>query len=277
MRRIAGFSYGLWSSVRISDRLWVRVTSVLGRLIRWPTRVSFHPERGLFEVSEGTHRIFLAKRPRVARVIWSLTSRFEELYKGYGLHKVRGLEAGLVLDVGANVGETSLLFRQLGATVHSFEPDPSEFVCLEANADELIYPHQIALWDETGSATLFLANATGDTSLLLPVESESAITVSTVTLDDWAEEHLSDGQIVDLLKLEAEGAEPEILRGAEKLLGRIRYITADVGFERPGEGGLDSTLPAAANYLLKKGFSILWVGLPRLVIVLKNDALVETA
>lgn len=276
MRRFAGQVYGFWSKIPMSDAVWVHITAALLRLMRWPTRLSFDADRRMFKVTQGANEIWLARRSRVARIIWSLDGRLDELHRGYGLHRVSGLEGGTVLDIGANIGEVSILFRQLGATVHAFEPDPAEFACLEANADSLIRTYQSALWNETGTATLFLANGTGDTSLLTPVKSDSATVVKTITLDDWAEHNLEPGLLVDLLKLEAEGAEPEILEGAKGLLARVRYITADVGFERPGDGGLDSTLPAVTNFLLKRNFSVIWVGSPRLVVLFKNDLLPDS-
>ena len=35
-----------------------------------------------------------------------------------------------------------------------------------------------------------------------------------------------------LLKVEAEGAEPEVLQGLKKNLSRVEFITVDCGFER---------------------------------------------
>ena len=273
-RRLLGKIYGHWSNAPLADKAWVEITSALLALINWPTRVSYDSSRKMFRVLQGETEIFVARRSRVARVLWSLDARLEELFNGYGLHKVRNLAGAIVLDVGANIGEVSLLFRVLGArTVHSFEPDPAEFECLLANVGSGIHPHQSALWNESGSATLFRANATGDSSLLSPGNSEGLTTVSTITLDHWATENLGEDAIVDLLKLEAEGAEPEILEGGVELLKRVRYVTADVGFERPGDGGVDSTLPAVTNFLTARGFSVVWVGSPRLVVVYRNEVL----
>lgn len=273
MRRFAGQLYGFWSKISMSDKAWVHITAALLALMRWPTRLFFDADRKMFKVAQGDNAIWLARRSRVERLIWSLDGRLDELYRGYGLHRVSGLEGGTVLDIGANIGEVSILCRQLGATVHAFEPDPAEFACLEANADSLIHAYQTALWNDTGTAPLFLANGTGDTSLLSPVKSGSETLVETTTLDDWAEHNLEPGLSVDLIKLEAEGAEPEILVGAERLLDRVRYITADVGFERPSDEGLTSTLPAVTNFLLKRNFSVICVGSPRLVVLFKNNSL----
>ena len=57
---------------------------------------------------------------------------------------------------------------------------------------------------------------------------------------------------VKLLKLEAEGAEPEILMGAENKLELIQYIAADLGFERGKKE--ESTYKQVTNFLLSRGF-----------------------
>ncbi len=272
-RAIAGYGYGLWARAPLSDSLWVWLTTLGLRLISWKTTVSYEPKTGLFQVSEGSRTVVLGRRARVARVLWSLDARFEELHRGYGLDLVAIRPGSVVLDIGANIGEVSMLFRELGALVYAFEPDPVEFSCLVANSDSSVKPHQVALWNSTGSATFFLANDTGDSSLLTPVKSEGLTTVKTITLDDWAEKNLDETSVIDLIKLEAEGAEPEILEGAEKLLSRVRFIAADVGFERPGDTGVDSTLPAVANFLTARDFSVVWVGSPRMVLLFRNNRL----
>ena len=73
---------------------------------------------------------------------------------------------------------------------------------------------------------------------------------------------------IKLLKLEGEGAEPEILEGIGDKLSLIEYIAADVGFERGVSE--ESTLAETTNYLLKKGFEISEINKGRLCILYKN-------
>ncbi len=208
---------------------------------------------------------------------WSIRSidrRLAELTRQYGLAEVDLKPGDTVLDVGANIGEFTMICQELKAKVHSFEPDPVEFSCLTRNTSFKEGAHQIALWHETGSLSFYLANDSGDSSLLDPLTPESqAISVQAETLDNWASTHLPPGQEIQLLKLEAEGAEPEILQGAVELLPRINYVSADVGRERPGKNGSVSTLPEVVTFLVNHGFSIVWLGQPRLVVVAKNNRL----
>ena len=71
-----------------------------------------------------------------------------------------------------------------------------------------------------------------------------------------------------MLKLEAEGCEPEILEGLGKKLEKIEFISADLGFER-GKNA-DSTLVPVTNYLLGRGFELVDVSHFRVCVLFRN-------
>ena len=54
---------------------------------------------------------------------------------------------------------------------------------------------------------------------------------------------------------EAEGAEPEVIRGAGKKLELIEFISADLGFERGARN--ESTFKEVTNYLLENNFVLI--------------------
>lgn len=56
------------------------------------------------------------------------------------------------------------------------------------------------------------------------------------------------------MKIEAEGAEPEILEGGVNALAMTDFVTVDCGFERGKEEA--STLAPVANFLLRHGFEL---------------------
>jgi FkbM family methyltransferase len=77
--------------------------------------------------------------------------------QGYLAH---GIEVGpqdIVFDVGANIGLFALEAAKVGATVHAFEPMPSTFEALHANAEafgrDQIIAHQLALGARREKAT----------------------------------------------------------------------------------------------------------------------------
>jgi hypothetical protein len=55
-----------------------------------------------------------------------------------------------------------------------------------------------------------------------------------------------------LLKIEAEGAEPEVLIGLSKELKKVNYIVVDCGFERGINS--ESTIRECSQYLINNNF-----------------------
>lgn len=77
---------------------------------------------------------------------------------------------------------------------------------------------------------------------------------------------------IRLFKVEAEGAEIEVLMGAEKILKNIDYISADLGPERDMDQ--KNIIPAVINYLLYKNFELVEAAAPsnRRTFLFKNLA-----
>ena len=70
------------------------------------------------------------------------------------------------------------------------------------------------------------------------------------------------------LKLEAEGAEPEILEGLGDKLSLVEYICTDLGYERGVH--CESTFLAVTNFLLSKGFELIDVQHGRICVLYRN-------
>ena len=132
----------------------------------------------------------------------------------------------------------------------------------------------MALWKATGVVDLSLSNDSGDSSLCTDGTNGPVVQVATTTLGDWCRENLPGNARVRLLKFEAEGAEPEVLAGAQKSLSRIDYVTADLGFERAGDA--ESTFVPVSNTLSANGFELIGLSQKaltrgRLVVLFKNS------
>ena len=84
---------------------------------------------------------------------------------------------------------------------------------------------------------------------------------------------LADTDQIQILKLEAEGAEPEILEGAGRVLERVEWIVADLGFERGS--AQKTTRPEVVNFLLPQEFQLVDIRPARLVAVFKNARLLQ--
>jgi FkbM family methyltransferase len=147
-------------------------------------------------------------------------------------------EITTVFDVGANNGSSALKFADAfpAATIHSFEPVTKTFEILRANVakQQGIRCHRLAMGSAPGVAKIFLTTHDTMSSLIRPetVLGEETITVTTV--DEFALVQNIDR--IDLLKVDAEGLDLDVLRGAEGMLasGKVTFILAEVGFH-PGD------------------------------------------
>jgi len=136
------------------------------------------------------------------------------------------LRAGMnVIDVGANVGVyTFLAARQVGSTgsVIAIEPTPSCIQCMQktisaSSLENVVFLIEAAVGDHEGTvqfqeegASVF--NSINDSEQM----SNSGKEVNLVTLDSvW---HSKGKPQIDLLKIDAEGAEEKVISGASELL-----------------------------------------------------------
>jgi FkbM family methyltransferase len=127
----------------------------------------------------------------------------------------------LFVDAGANFGFWTLLAAQRGCRVIAIEPVPPTLARLEDNARrnglaEAIEVVGAALSAEAGSLTLTLGGGESGQASTHPARTPDAETfvVPAVTLDSLLGE-----RPVRFLKIDVEGHEPALLRGADRALG----------------------------------------------------------
>lgn len=132
----------------------------------------------------------------------------------------------VVLDIGANVGFYALkIAKWVGPTgrVLAFEPDPFSFRLLQERARKCqnanVEPYHVALGDTTGKAILYCGVSNrGDNRLHAshqepPVE-QHLVEIS--TLDAFLARNGTEK--IDALKIDVQGAEEGVLRGARATL-----------------------------------------------------------
>lgn len=170
----------------------------------------------------------------------------------------------VVVDCGANIGEFSISIRKAGGTAVALEPDVIEMAALTKNATVFggITCLPYALWNEDTELEFFDANDTGDSSLFDPGKSNGSTRVQARKLDTLQAEGLLPVQI-RLVKVEAEGAEPEIIYGGREMLRGVDYVTVDMGPER----GLrqENTVAEVVNALSALDFELVRFGTARIV------------
>ena len=116
---------------------------------------------------------------------------------------------------------------------------------------------------------LYDKNITGDSSLL-EIENYVGVTeIEVDSIDNYVSRH--NIKSIRILKVEAEGGEPEVLAGAINTLPIVEYITADLGYERGYEK--KQTLTTVTNFLLLNGFEMVDINQQRLTVLFKNKLL----
>jgi FkbM family methyltransferase len=135
-------------------------------------------------------------------------------------------DGDIIIDGGACWGDTSLYFAYFcGARgkVFAFEILPENLKVLERNIasnsslGNRVECVRLALWDRSGEVLGYTSRTSG-TSLLNGNRSDGS--VETITIDDFVERQRLER--VDLIKLDVEGAEPNVLCGAEKTIRTFR-------------------------------------------------------
>ena len=139
----------------------------------------------------------------------------------------RGRDQRVFIDVGANIGLYSLVVRQVmrrDARVLAVEPSSATAAALREHvawsAQSGVEVFECALSSRLGSAQLVeRLDDWGKASLARKVEGQTESTVETRTLDDLVRETGVD--VVDLVKIDVEGHELEVLKGAKNTIERF--------------------------------------------------------
>ena len=127
--------------------------------------------------------------------------------------------------------------------------------------------YNLGLDNITSQKTFYMNEKDADSSIVEPKKYNSIYQIETITLNKFFQDCKIER--IKLLKLEAEGYEPEILLGSNEALRKIEYIAIDGGYERGKK--LEETLSSQLNFLLKNNFEIIEINLKWGRALLKNN------
>ncbi|PSB51793.1 FkbM family methyltransferase [filamentous cyanobacterium Phorm 6] len=178
----------------------------------------------------------------------------------------------VVFDVGANIGDYSILFSQLVGNcgkVYSFEPTGNIFIKLQERVKEYGFQNislfQKAIYSENKQIEFnefpdeySVWNSIGKPKMMNPEDQNQYIPllkkelVEAITLDSFCQSYKI--QFIDYLKLDVEGAESDALEGAIGLLTKkaIRFIQFEIS-QKMLEG-LNRQAQETFDLLIKAGY-----------------------
>jgi FkbM family methyltransferase len=179
----------------------------------------------------------------------------------------------VVLDVGANIGEISLCAgKRVGANgdVFSFEPMPAIHQTLQQNISLnsmlQIHPIEMGIADAEGEAKIYSADSVfkdGTRHLglgtLYPMNSRTTLAaiIKLTTIDAFVMS--KNVKRVDLIQVDAEGAELKALIGAENTLKRFKPVLI-LELQKESSEASGCSPHALLDYLEKHGYVVFSIG-----------------
>lgn len=227
-------------------------------------------EDGVYAVEDEKDRLFICRRSRHNRSRRGVMAGVDFVARQYGLDRIGGIRGGTFVDCGANIGEFGLWARSRGMRYFAFEPEETEARCCDLNnyAGER-RTCRAALWKEAGTLEFHMKPDTADSSLISWGGDALVKKVRAERLDAaLSSEDLAGGP--NVLKVEAEGAEPEVLAGAAGVLRRFDYVAIDCGPERGPERR--HTFVETSALMIEAGFRPMSADFDRVTVLYRNGS-----
>ena len=188
-----------------------RKLASLLRILWWQTMSRIRKD-SIIQFGQGSKLLVSRGMTGATGNVYAGLHEFREM--AFFLHACRSTD--LFLDVGANIGSYSILMgREVGCKLMSFEPVPSTFKRLEVNLQLNGLSAKSAVNMGVGGqlGELRFSSDLDTVNHVLPAQSTKGVVVPVTTLDEVVK---SAPQI--LIKIDVEGYEMEVIRGARQTL-----------------------------------------------------------
>ncbi len=156
----------------------------------------------------------------------------------------------VVIDCGANVGFFSLMIRSNAPKAHIFaiEPIPLIYECLQKNFtnDKNITISNVGMSENQGIAMMSFSEYD---SVISKVSDKGMIKVNLDSLDHYCIKNTIS--LIDILKIDVETYEESVLKGAQNILGKVKYLYLEITLEN----NPNYTLSSIAAKLYNTGFN----------------------
>ena len=197
------------------------------RIIRWELFKVFHHEPVISIHQRSRMRLISGPRRGSHGLVYAFRDRLETTLPASIQKYVQ--PGDTVFDIGGNIGLWSTLLAEavgpLGR-VETFEPVPPNIQCLEKNLTlsnhQNVHINKIALGSHSGDTTMYVPRDAGRSALAPESRQDAKFPAKLARLDDcWIE---MGSPRVKFVKMDVEGAEPEVLRGAHLFITNCRPV-----------------------------------------------------
>ena len=255
-----------------NDKLFLKLFKIF-KLFFCPKIKSIQKVDGLYKLSDDYFDYFFSKREPMILNFNGNVARKERLIREWLLKDKlmkEIIDGDVILDIGSNIGEVSYILGE-NKNLHHYliEPEVAELNCSKKNLENFNIKAKYLnhlLWKESTEVNFYPANETHDSSIFDDEDGKISRKVNAKKLDDLNEINLL--KEIKLIKIEAEGAEPEVLEGSKNTLKKTRYVLIDVGPERGKNHEI--TLKDSFNLLIDNNFRLIDIGFPRINGLFKN-------
>lgn len=255
-----------------NDKLFLKLFKIF-KLFFCPKIKSIQKVDGLYKLSDDYFDYFFSKREPMILNFNGNVARKERLIREWLLKDKlmkEIIDGDVILDIGSNIGEVSYILGE-NKNLHHYliEPEVAELNCSKKNLENFNIKAKYLnhlLWKESTEVDFYPANETHDSSIFDDEDGKISKKVNAKKLDDLNE--INSLKEIKLIKIEAEGAEPEVLAGSKNTLKKTRYVLIDVGPERGKNHEI--TLKDSFNLLIDNNFRLIDIGFPRINGLFKN-------
>lgn len=206
----------------------------------------------VIEKSKQALKVLLKLEPPITKGIFNFTT----------LPKLLGTQSPTILEIGCNDGtETCKFLQQFGdnAKIYAFDPEPRAIKRFkERIQDPRVRLFEMAISDRDGTTEFYMSDGVPydrelaticqdgwdqSGSIRKPKEHlvrnpwctfDKKIEIKTQSLDSWSQEHQVHS--IDFMWVDVQGAEVDLIRGAEKTLSRTRYLYTEYSNNEYYEG-----------------------------------------
>jgi FkbM family methyltransferase len=221
---------GVYNKIGIRS-IAIQVVDFITWVRQYGFKTGFNLYRTLLKSKKGFFRIQTNyfKNAVVLRDNYSDKAIFKQVFfqKQYALNQLYSLDAKYIIDAGANIGFASIYFSQLfpQAQIIALEPQADNYQLLKENVKSYtnVSCLQAGLWyreenidiqNPDSLAASFMVEARPDSSI-------KGLTVDTILAD-------SKWTMIDILKMDIEGAEKEIFSHETGWLKKIRLLIIEL-------------------------------------------------